>query len=418
MKKRMISLLMAVILTASLLPMPAAALTQTEENQIKSVVSKVITDYAKKVYRANADDEAFDLFFKHGFTGNGKDMVLTESSPMVSALFNSGLMQEGLIQGLSDAIVMMQENMMDTVYLYGGLTWHDYYYDYTFHVIDGAEENFENYVGHPTWSEYNYQGVKNENDDVMELLVGGLALPIVIRKTEVNYDSIIYEADIHINDDFDFTSDYSKIADKGYNTSKDSSLVNLGWLLTFVGLDEFYWKYDLKFTIEVPNFCDHEQGNYRWVFDSNNITVNSVVDDEFIANDTTKYIYETTSSTTGAKKYLYYHKLNDSVFLLHDRPWVIEYDQTGLNEFQFGPTSSNAGCLPKFNAIRGNYVWWNYSERFERPGVASDASWSVKYNVVNYYIGLEIKDKFQYEPDHTYTFCFENIVEANGGNMI
>ena len=89
MKKRVTALILTLTLISSLLTMPAMAVTQTEKAQIESAVAKVINDYAKKLYRANADDDAFSDFFKHGFFGNGKKMVLTENSPMVSALFNS-----------------------------------------------------------------------------------------------------------------------------------------------------------------------------------------------------------------------------------------------------------------------------------------------------------------------------------------
>ena len=79
MKKRIISLLLAVVLLAGLVPVHAASVSEEDEAAIYSAVEAVIKAYAKQVYRANADDDAFSTYFRHGFFGNGKKMVLTES---------------------------------------------------------------------------------------------------------------------------------------------------------------------------------------------------------------------------------------------------------------------------------------------------------------------------------------------------
>lgn len=60
MRKRIISLLLAVVLLASMLPMSAAAVTSdSTKSIIRDAAAKVVKAHAQKVYQPNANDDAF-----------------------------------------------------------------------------------------------------------------------------------------------------------------------------------------------------------------------------------------------------------------------------------------------------------------------------------------------------------------------
>ena len=418
MKKRVTALILTLALISSLLTMPAGAVTQTEKAQIESAVAEVINDYAQKLYRANADDDAFSDFFKHGFFGNEKKMVLTENSPMVSALFNSCLYRDGLNSAVTNSIQLMQKLGINEMYLFSSTSWHDFYYDYYFYAYEGSERLGEHFIGEASTAKtrYNgsyYTGPKNDNDKVMELLAGEAYTPVIIRKTESKKDTVVYSLDITIHDRFDFQGSYTDVANKGYDTSKDDTLKDLGLLMTFIGLDEFDWSYHTVLSVEVPNCCDHQMGAYRWTYDSGVGAVNSDADGEYLANPTTKRLYEYTSSGQTIKRY--YYETDETVCLYHDRPWVLEYDQN-MRSIQIGGLPSASGKMPTLYNYAKNNVWFYYVEEVIDPDNPKPSN--NIYTPHSIYVGVDIKDKFEHKSTCVYTYKLENVVHDDGSNMI
>jgi hypothetical protein len=133
MRKRIISLLLAVVLLASMLPMSAAAVTPASTKAlIRDAAAKVVKAHAQKVYQPNADDDAFTDFTAHAFFGVGRKMVLNDRSAQTAALFNSYLLQESLAVGIAEIIALAQELSKDQIYAFGSTGWHDFGYDYKY----------------------------------------------------------------------------------------------------------------------------------------------------------------------------------------------------------------------------------------------------------------------------------------------
>ena len=140
MRKRICSLLLSILILVTLLPMPVWSVSVSELEQTRAAVEKVVKNYAKKVYQADSADDALSDFFYHGFFGNGRKMVLKESDSMVAALFNANLMQEGMIECLTAAVLMMQDMRVDEILITGGPGWHEYFDTIGYYAYFGSEK--------------------------------------------------------------------------------------------------------------------------------------------------------------------------------------------------------------------------------------------------------------------------------------
>jgi len=408
MKKRILSLMLTAVLLISLLPMPVGAAAQTEEEQIESAVAKLITDYAKKVYRANADDDAFSAFFRHGFFGNGKKMVLNENSAMVSALFNACVLQDAVTHGITRGIMSMRSLEEPILFLTGGPGWHNYYYTYQYSAYRGDHKEPTSYMGQlltakDIYGDSRYSGPTNENDAVMELLVGTVNCDVTIREVGTGENKKIYDLEFHVWDEFNFSGDYSHIADKGYDTSKDDDLNNLGYLLTFVGLDEFYWEFFKTFRVELPVYCAHGSGeNYHWSFHSDSGLI-SHEDDGFKKNQGAPIQVDLEDGT------YYQYLLDESVYLRHDKPWVVEYEMSPIKRLSLSPLPTSSTIYPYILQHELSHLWVPYYEQVKRGENKTGHQW--------HYMGVEMGKNFKRSSAQPYHFRIENIIGEDGQNM-
>ena len=410
MRKRVLSFLLAVTLMVSLLPVSVAAADADFEAEVKSAVSQMLKDYAKKVDQPNADDEAFNDYFIHAFFGNGKKMTLSEKSPMTAALFNSCLLQEALTTEITAAILKMQELRKDRLYGYGSTNWHNYLYSYyATGYLKKGEKTYSGSVGklmkptNPGGTSQHFTGVGNENDKLQTLLTGGLNTSFELNKIQLVDGKATYSVAIQLSDTFDFTGTYDDVANQGYDTSKDETLKDFGWLMTFMGIDEFDWSFKTTLRVEVPFVCDHIDHNYRWVMDLSSLTFRSEDGNGFDRNETTRqeYLDKTTYSEPTIR---YYYTIDKPAFLSHDRPWVMEWDQIGLNTHQFSAASAT------LYAQIYNFVWLTFSHKVPL-GDGTEKALTVL-------LGVKVAGKFKYHSTHRYTTMLENVVNEDGTNMI
>jgi len=175
MKKRIICLAMAIIMLTALMPTAASAASTNLEAEISTAARKMLEDYAAKVYKDNAADEAFNIFLGHGFFGFGKDLPVNEDSYFVASLFNSCVFQEALTQAITTAAIHMQKFGEDVCYITGGPGWHNYGYTYSFSGYLAPDKTDASKHMGSLITTTNYTGPTNRNDQTMELLIGGIS---------------------------------------------------------------------------------------------------------------------------------------------------------------------------------------------------------------------------------------------------
>ena len=405
MRKRVTALLLTLVLLVSLLPMPAAAVSTSERAQIRAAVEKVVKDYAKKVYQADSADDAFADFFYHGFFGNGKKKVLKESDSMVAALFNAKLMQEGMVECLTAAVLMMQDMRVDEILITGGPGWHEFFDTIGYYAYFGSEKLQSKYYGtlvhgDDIYGKNGYTGSLNKNDEAMRLLVGSSESTMHLKKTGSGDGKAYYTLDMKVYDVFDFTSDYDHIKDKGFDTSVDDSLVNLGYLLTFVGLTPFAWEFEKSFQLELPVFCDHQINSYHWVYDADTMQLRYDTKDGFVLNEATQIKPNDKNC---------YYKLDQVVILRHDRPWVVEYN---VNRSQMLSLSALASTRSGDPYLYQGGLGYTCMNRYEFADSDGTGDYVIEFSVA------QIGAMHKFVNGHQYTCRLENLISEDGSNMV
>lgn len=334
--------LFAALLAAVSLCTAACAMSEAESEDIQSAVAQAINGYAAKVYKPNAADDAFDDFMIHGFFGSST-MKVTESSNVVSSLFNAELFKDALIQSAGRTIILMQERGEDTVFLRGGPNWHSYACSYSYAAYRGTEKDPVQNLNLSTSSKKlygssNYPGAINRNDQCMKFIAGSLSASYILRRVEETADTVVYEMALDIHDTFDFTTDYSELQDKGFDTGRDQSLTNLGFLLQFVGLGTFDWQFLKTLRIEVPNYGKAAEGHFHWVYDLEQLDLQAQKGAGLTEN--TAEAVEYVNSKTGEASY--YFRLDDTIALRHDKPWVVEMTMIPAKALVLPPQTQSA----------------------------------------------------------------------------
>ncbi len=416
MRKRLLSFVLALTLLISLLPMQAAAAATKDEDEIHKVITELITKYAKKVYRADAAEDAFIDFANHGLYGKGKTIYAKESDPLIAALFNSEVMKIALIEGFTATLRNMRTLHNDAIYVYGGPRWHSYRYGIAYTGYSGEVKDVRGYMapfvrmGELQGGE-DYTGPVNSNDEMMELIVGDLDASFLVKAIDIQQDTITYELKLMVQDRFNFeVKDNSDWQDSGFNTDKDDAMNKLGLLLTLMGVDEFQWLFNKTFTVTLSNPCDHAPDNiYRWTKNAGEYVLVSDSTGEYTKNpaSTVKYTDRNTGNTIN------YFALENPVYLYHDAPWVLEYDVDQLPTFTMTPLSYIFTYRPFFSFHGGSKVW---CRKINYTDLGGD-NYSNTTNT-QHYVGMDIAQQPGIYQQHAYTVRLENRVNADGSNMV
>ncbi len=413
MKKCILSIMLSLAMMVSLLPIPAMAISASEEITIQTIVEKTLKDYSKSVYYTDADDDAFSDFFKHGFFGGGKKMILKENSAMVSALFNSCLLQEALCTAISNGLSTAMQLNETSIHIDGTLGWHNYFYSYFLRGYNKEGTDFSNDIGvlastKDGGGQEVYAGGSNKFDEVLELLAGSVKVNVAVKRISSTGENSVYEIQVKVSDVFDFTGTYEDIADKGYNTSKDDALVNMGVLMNTIGLKPFDWIFQKSFEIEVPNGCSHGYADYCWRYDSVNRVLQSVQTDEFSSNQTTPI--------SGKEKPGYYFQLEKTVQLKHDLPWVIEYDLLAKESLRVSQISEYSRAVPGFLQDGCDGLWLHFVERITLQEGQPDGEGEMVYSRSNN-VGQSLGFDETAVGSEYITYRIENRISSDGSNM-
>ncbi len=400
----------------SLLPMTAAAASTKDEEEIHKMITELISEYAKKVYRADAAEDAFIDFANHGLYGKGKTLYAKESDPLIAALFNSEVMKTALIEGFTTTLRNIRILHDDAIYVYGGPRWHSYRYGISYNAYSGEVRDVRGYMGSfvrmgELLGGEAYTGPVNSNDKMMELIVGDLDASFVVKPIDIQQDTITYELKLMVQDRFNFeVKDNSSWQENGFNTDKDDTMNKLGLLLTLMGVDEFQWLFNKTFTVTLPNPCDHSPNNaYRWTKNAGEYVLVSDSTEEYTKNPATAVKY--TSRDTGNTSNFF--ALENPVYLYHDAPWVLEYDVEELPTFTMTALPNTFSYLPFFSFHGGSKVW---CRKIDFKDLGGDNYSNTTHN--QHYLGVDIAQQPGMYQQHAYTVRMENRVNADGSNMI
>ena len=417
MKKTAYLLLLAALLIVSCIPPTAThAATFSEYNQrdeIQNIVTKAVNAKVSKVSKSDAAKDALTDMATHSYLGNGKTLYLNDGSSVTSAMFQAQMFQEAIVQAMTNIIVQSQDQQLSTLSYKGNISWHDYGDTYRFTAYRGTKRTASQYLGPgtTTWKIHNkefYAGPKNGCDTAMYLIAGSLVSELQLQLVEAKDTTAVYQLSWRFDDRFDFTTTYYSQSQKGLDTSTDQLLVTLGKLLNRMGAKNFDWEYSWTLNLEVPNSCDHTYGNYRWVYNNQTNTLDSVSGNGFQSNPTMRE-----SSVNTQKETEHFFKLSQTVTLQHDRSWVVEYDLANSESIRLcaGLFAYNYPYI-----MQSGHDYTSITETICRRLSNSTKGTEAIFNT--YRTGVTVADAFQYLQDDSYTYRLENRIAADGSNMI
>ena len=413
--KCLASMLLTLVIAFALLENEVKA---SAEDELVASVEKQIVNYGKSIAKSGSDSSTLVDMIKYSVSNSSNFYVLDEDDNLTATIMNSNLMQEYLGSAIANSIVLMQENDLDYLFGFGGPAWYDYGGRYLMTAFKGDEPIFYNSYGNMTYSQDVYgtpyfDYVRNKNDEALQLVVGSADTDMHIMVSKVGNGKITYDVSLKIYDSFDFNGTYDEEDAMGYDTTISGLLTGIG----SSSLNPYKWEAYVSFQIETPMVCDHRQGNYQWTLDSASQSLVSAESGDFIANEAEKLV-----GSDDWNRPIYYHKLEESVKLYHDRPWVVEYTGNQIDSFHLAAQKSASSFIPYFHHESTDIVAFN---NFMLRNLSADElklqetnPGAVAYAMVRYY-GLNTRGIYEsYYEDCDMTFRLENKINDDGSNMI
>lgn len=400
---RLLALILAVILAAPLcFGRASAAESQTGSltvDQVAEVIEPQIRQYAASINQSSADTTAAADLATHGMTGRGKTLKMDASDALTAAIMNSELVMEGFASNLAYIIHAMQRLDMKSIpRAMMSFSWHGA--DSRYYAIILNES--QTYPDNLDWlvADKDYNGNKNTYDKSLEWMIGDCYVYVDIACVVDKGHEKTYQIKAVFDDRFDFhtakTSGFKKL------------LSGLGMLL----FKEFDWTCTVSFSVTVPysyENCNHKSGSYRWIYE--NETITCVVGDGFGKNETNLKTYTVSDGT----KHRYY-ALDKTIRLLHDKPWVIEYDAIGVGSLVLAPVD---------NAVTKSYPMLHQNGRTqinfrtkEYTMVTNPDTGKLDRYYAYENVGTQLRELFPLASGRAYTYCLENVPDGKGSNQI
>ena len=402
--KKVLSMILVLITLSAPLLGRAGTVHAATTDDMESSIEKQIRAFADSIDQKDADDEAALALAGHGMTGRGKTLKIEKNHALTATLFNSELMQNLLTASCTKAIQYMQRlDLKSITPVQATCCWY------------GAESNYGARIyTNASSTEYKdlilllarakpYTGKLNSYDNALDWMAGFTYVVLKIERSKVTATETVYTVSCTVEDRFDFAADG--------NSGFGNLVSGMGALL----FKEFDWEASVSFELAVPCSCNHSSGMYRWTYDPENRTFSSDSSNGYTENATTRYTYE---STTGA--FSYYHELDKTVRLYHDKPWVLEYDVKNPGTFVLAPMDT-AACTSHFSLLNRSQesLWfWDYecvtvSDTIKKTYKLSEANQEVYH-----YYGTALNTLFSYNTQNVYTLRLENRIYADGSNMV
>ena len=386
MKKRIISLILVMICLVSLFP----SIRAEERADKPKTIEEQIQSFADSIDQTGAESSAAMALAMHGITGGGKKLILNESSALTALLFNSSQFQYWLIEGCTNAIASMQGLDMDVMPNMRG--WCDWD---SAQIKTGLVFHQKPDYGSTDWKLIwtPYSGQWNDYDRSLEWMTGISAEDMQITRTKVLEDRAVYRVDLTIFDSFDFHTANS--------TGFKDLISGIGMLM----FQEFEWESRVSFTLEVPYTCHHSSGAYHWTYDAEK--------NEMISDSGNGYTENTTERRHSINDRDYF-ALEETVRLLHDRPWVMEYDAKNQKDIPMFPVESGYYFSRlMFRHSSGNYIMLR-DKRWVPAEDHSEDDYTYIYGTIMQYLSSLISGNRK----RLLTYRLENQVYPDGSNMI
>ena len=400
-RKHLFAALLALILGVQLLPVCAQAdSTQAAHANIIAAVEPQIRAYADSIDQPDASGNAAEALAVHGIRGGGKALNLDASSPMAATLLNSELVQTGFSAMFADIIQAMQQLDMQAVPgVKMAFGWYGADSFYGAYLLTDSEE----YPDNLNWmvASTDYAGKLNSYDNSLDWMAANCDASAVISCTGDTGAERTYQVAVTFRDRFDFST---------ANTSGFKKLFSgLGMLL----FKEFDWSCSVSFQISIPysyDHCTHTSGAYHWTYDSGSRTMVCDNSGTCLSNAASP---RTETAEDGTLRH--YFELENPVRLFHNKPWVLEYDFRAPGQVVLAPVANAVTKTHPQIAHTGNSSLFAVSKDYAMaPG---DDGTPDRYYAYNYY-GMKFAGLYGFSTQKTYTYRLENVIAANGSNMI
>lgn len=357
--------------------------------ELEATIEKQIRAFAKSINKTDADDDAAAAIAKHGISGGGKTLAAGKNHALTATLMNSELGLATVIQGCALGIEQMQQLNLSEAFVLSGTYWGSN--PLNFFNIVFPEVPDENTPGNTLQichaNEKNYTGKTNGYDSSLGWIAGSANARTTITKKSVTADTVTYNVTVSFEDRFDFS------------TSSNSGFKNLISGLGALLFKEFDWTATASFSLTVENECPHDTDAYYWHYDAGTQNMTSITTDEFGENQTEKY------TVTKNGNSVFYYELDQIVTLLHNVPWELEYTVKKPGYFVLSPTPDSQNACYEMALYYRTHFFIQNTERIE--GI---------YKTHCY--GYTFANLFNYAKDQLFTVRLENVIQADGGNMI
>ena len=396
--KRIFSLVCALVLALTMIPLPARAADSSLKQDIKSAVSSQIQAFAASINQSDAVNTAAKALAKHGLSQGGKKLSVGKSHALTAALMNTQMLQAALTDSCSQAIYLMQRSCsFETWYARGSCSWYENSSSYS--AARCASDYSQGSSDVSLASNTNYTSPRNSYDAAMDWIAGSTYLRLEIAWVKTNAQTMDYQVTCMVWDKFDF------------DTVSNSGFKNFMSSLGAVMFREFTWESKVTFTLSVPHACGHRANAYSWSYNPDSRTFQSITGQGFSSNPVTAF-------PTGSDSF--FHGLENTVYLRSDQPWVLEYD-TGdhRNRTTLSPFPETHYDTAELWLAGGKYI--TILERRQRE--VSDA-FVAEYNLTtniqleHFYYGSYYGGIFSPSSGCIYTYRLENQVRNDGSNMI
>ena len=406
MAKRILPLLLLLVLLLPLLTGAVQAIGTAVD--LEPYVREQYELLAQSMDRVGADETALWAMVNHALYGRGRDLAFGNNNAMTAVMLNSEMYKETVIEALTAAIERMQTFGLDEMILKGNAGWYDYQLRH--YLTDyGSDGLAHDGILH----ESNFTGTLNDNDVAMILVVGSASSRIGLKKVSVTEERVTYDVNFYLADGFDFDNTYEDMEDLGYDVTLAEALTQVGKLLAIGLIDEYQWYVDATFRITVPNTCDHHGANYSWIFDGEELV--SVTDGSFAHNGAEFVAIEEDGVVSPTSKADRVFELDQTVQLLHDQPWVLEFTARGDSTMLFSPTVGKDSRYPFLYKIMvedmGFDDWYEY-RHYMFGGTYTDGS---NPQTAWEYNGKKFSNSYSGSQK---TYRLENRVAEDGSNLI
>ena len=450
-KNRILSMLLVLVILASL---SVSGIQAADEGSMEELIRDQYDTYLKNELptRLVAETALWDMA-NHALWGGSKNLTMDEDDAVSALVFGSELYRNTICTALASAVQLMQDTGRDEpgdwLYMKGSTQWYTSTLRHTLREYDHkgtlAEDigvpfvdNLQNeadtddtYYGY-ILIEQDYSGAVSDYDRLLGLLCGSsLSRPLItVKSVDEAAGTITYQARLFLADNFNFNGSYDGYENEGLDMSLARLLTYIGKLLSGTVIHEFFWSVTGSFEFTLPYEKPDETGrNYRWEYDE--------AAGELVSADGGCFTSNAVTPIYGENNTYPYYRLDDTIRLMHDRPWVLEFSCKGNSTAIVSTTDDLDDCYPlifrctsgralgTYHPNSGELITKPYTEYYVFGGhyevQTLDEAFAEQYNdgdgltTFREYYGYQYTDVFSSRLQH---YRMENHIAEDGTNTV